>query len=174
MSYDLFAFDPGALAPDDDVMAWYQKQAEWSEPHSYTDAAVSTPKLQAFYRDLIKVFPPMNGPDAAEGDDEADTDYAIGTTILYVAFRWSKAEDARAVFVRLGQAHGVGVCEISETPAAVHRPPGEAAGQAKSGAAAISAGTRSAPGVAARETGAAAKPASGSTEEKRNEGQLYL
>src|SRR5581483_406151 len=35
MSYDILAFDPGAAPGDDDLLAWYQKQAEWSEPHSY-------------------------------------------------------------------------------------------------------------------------------------------
>jgi hypothetical protein len=124
MSYDLFAFDPDAVASDDDLMAWYQNQAKWAEPHTYLDPAVSTPTLQAFYRDLIKVFPPMNGPDAPADDDGADTDYSIGTTILYAAFRWPMADHAREVFLRLGRTHGVGVCEISESHAAIHRPAG--------------------------------------------------
>jgi hypothetical protein len=121
VSYDIFAFDITALSPDEDVLAWYQKQAEWSEPHSYDDPAVTTPKLRALYRDLIAVFPPMNGPDAPD-DDEAMTDYSIGTHIVYVGFRWSQADQAREAFIRLGAQHRVGVCEISESPAVVHQP----------------------------------------------------
>ncbi len=122
MSYDIFAFDPDTAPADANMLAWYQKQAEWSEPHSYDDPLVTTPKLRVFYRELIKVFPPMNGPDRPDDDEEADTDYAIGANILYVAFRWSKSRHAREVFLRLAQAHGVGVCEVSETGLPIHRP----------------------------------------------------
>jgi hypothetical protein len=121
MSYDIFAFDPNTAPADANLLTWYEKQAEWSEPHSYDDPAVTTPKLQAFYRELIKVFPPMNGPDSTD-DEEADTDYTIGTNILYVAFRWSKYHHAREVFLRVGQAHRVGVCEVSEAGPPIHRP----------------------------------------------------
>lgn len=53
MSYDIFAFDTDK-APDDDgeLMSWYEKQAEWSEPHTYDDDAVTTPALRAFYREI--------------------------------------------------------------------------------------------------------------------------
>jgi hypothetical protein len=173
MSYDLFAFDPSAAASDDTLLAWYHDQAEWSEPHSYLDPAVSTPSLRAFYRDLITVFPPMNGPDAPADDPDADTDYAIGTTILYACFRWSKADLAREVFIRLGQAHGVGVCEISETPAVVHRPTGAATARVSSTASTISADTHSATGVAAGEKDTTAEPES-SIPEGKTEGQIYL
>jgi hypothetical protein len=120
MSYDIFAYDPAAIDAHDDLLAWYRKQAEWSEPHSYSDPAVTTPRLRALYRDLIAVFPPMNGPDAPPDDDEAMTDYSIGAEIVYVAFRWPQADQAREAFIRLGAKHGVGVCEISESPVVVH------------------------------------------------------
>jgi hypothetical protein len=84
MSYDIFAFDPGVVPVDDDLLAWYHKQAEWSEPHSYDDPAVTTPRLRALYHDLIAVFPSMNGPDAPDDDEDAMTDYCIGMQILYV------------------------------------------------------------------------------------------
>lgn len=121
MSYDIAAFDPEA-APiaDVDMPAWFRAQNEIAQD-SYSDPAVTTPELRAFYRDIIEAFPPMNGPDAPSGDD-ADTDYCIRPGILYVSFRWGKAEQARGMFVRLGQVHGVGVYEISDSPAAIHRP----------------------------------------------------
>ena len=111
MSYDTFAFDPDTAPADADMPAWYEKQAEWSEPHAYNDPAVTTPRLRAFYRELIKVFPPMSGPDCPDDDEEADTDYTIGTNILYVAFRWSKYHHARELFLQqlqtLGKRRGV-------------------------------------------------------------------
>ncbi|OBF87921.1 hypothetical protein A5791_18505 [Mycobacterium sp. 852002-51163_SCH5372311] len=169
MSYDLLAFDPGAAPGDDELLAWYQKQAEWSEPHSYDDPAVTTPGLRAFYRDLVKIFRPLNGPDAPVDDDSADTTYAIGSSIVYVAFRWSKEEHAREVFLRLARVHGVGVCEVSETPAAIHRPAGKAT--AVSPAAAVSTDAQSVPGLATGRVDAI--PATESTDEK-GEGRLYL
>jgi hypothetical protein len=122
MSYDIFAFDPDTAPGDANMLAWYEKQAEWSESHSYQDPAVTTPKLRAFYREIIKVFPPMSGPDCPDDDEEADTDYTIGRNILYGAFRWSKYHHAREVFLQLGQVHGVGVCEVSEAGPPSHRP----------------------------------------------------
>ncbi|WP_016891308.1 hypothetical protein [Mycobacteroides abscessus] len=122
MSYDIFAFDP-AKAPSNDgeLMLWYAEQAEWSEPHSYSDDSVTTPALSAFYRDMIKAFPPMNGPHAQDTDD-ADTGYCIGYGIVYVTFRWARADDALSKFLSLGIKHKVGICEVSESPVVIHRP----------------------------------------------------
>lgn len=122
MSYDIFAFDPDKAPSDDgELMSWYEKQAEWSEPHSYDDDSVTTPALRAFYRDMIRTFPPMNGPQALDSDD-ADTDYSIGYGIIYVAFRWARADDALGKFLSLGAKRKVGVCEVSESPVIIHRP----------------------------------------------------
>ncbi len=123
MSYDIFAFDP-CKAPSDDgeLMSWYEEQAEWSEPHSYDDDSVTTPALRSFYRDMIRTFPPMNGPQALDSDD-ADTDYSIGYGIIYVAFRWARTDEALGKFLSLGVRHSVGVCEVSESPVVIYRPP---------------------------------------------------
>jgi hypothetical protein len=124
MSYDVFAFDAvGAPADDASLVAWFKDQAEWSEPHSYDDASVTTPALQAFYRELITTYPPLNGPDTPEFDDDIEfADYSIGYSIVYVGFGWSMAQQARDAFLRLGAKHQVGVCEISEDPPVIHRP----------------------------------------------------
>lgn len=173
MSYDIFAFAPEAVGADDDVLAWYQEQATWWESHPYDDPTVTTLRLQAFYRDLITVFPPMNGPDAPADDDDADTDYTFGPNVVDVAFRWAKADHAREVFIRMGQAHGVGVCEISESPAIVHRPIGAATAQAAPGAPSAGVSTGTVPGaVAGREAATEVKPALGDTDE-RIEGRFY-
>jgi hypothetical protein len=129
MSYDIFAFDvQSAPADDASLLTWYREQAKWGEPHSYDDASVTTPALRAFYREMITIYPPMNGPDAPEFDDDIEfdedievADYCIGYSIVYVAFGWSEATLARDAFVRLGAKHQVGVCEISEDPLVIHR-----------------------------------------------------
>lgn len=174
MSYDIFAFDPATAPGNDDLLAWYHQHAQDS---SY-DPAVTTPKLRALYRDLIRDFPPINGPDAATDDDDADTDYAFGRNTLYVSFRWSKFDQARDAFLQLGQAHGVGVCEISESPAVIHRPTGEATASSRASASDL--------GVASTQGKSAVEPSNGSTttnanpsshrteNEDKGEGKLYL
>jgi hypothetical protein len=124
MSYDLFAFAP-ERAPADDVslLAWFEEQAEWSEPHSYADAAVTTPALRAFYHELIDTYPPLNGPDAPEFDDHIEfASYSIGYSIVYVGFGWPVATQARELFLNLGTKHKVSICEISEKSPVLHRP----------------------------------------------------
>ncbi|TDO06554.1 hypothetical protein EV580_6654 [Mycobacterium sp. BK086] len=125
LSYDIFAFAAEGVPADDvSLLEWFKKQAEWSEPHSYDDAAVTTPALSSFYRELIGIYPPLNGSDAPEWDDDIEcADYAIGYSIIYVAFGWPVAAQARNVVLRLGAEHKVGVCEISEVPSVIHRPP---------------------------------------------------
>lgn len=121
MSYDILAFEPTAVN-DDEFSAWWEHQSQWSEDHSYDNSAVASPALQAFYTDLIREFPPMNGPDAPSDeqlDENADlekrlTDYSIGASLVYAAFAWSEAETAREVFQRIAQAHGVAVAMVSD------------------------------------------------------------
>jgi hypothetical protein len=126
LSYDIFAFNlEGAPADAVSLLAWFKDQAEWSEPHSYDDASVTTPALGAFYHELITTYPPMNGPDDPDFDNFDEnkfTDYSIGYSIVYAAFAWSVAQQARDVFLRLGTNYQVGVCEISENPPVIHRP----------------------------------------------------
>ncbi|BDE13500.1 hypothetical protein Mkiyose1665_18330 [Mycobacterium kiyosense] len=83
-------------------------------------------------------------------DGDADTDYAIGHNILYVAFRWSKADHAREVFIERGMAHGVGVCEISETPVLVSRPAAQATTQNRATASQTATSSHSIAGIASR------------------------
>ncbi|WP_234825270.1 hypothetical protein [Mycobacteroides abscessus] len=123
MSYDIFTFDPDKAPSDDgELMSWYEEQAEWSEPHSYDDDSVTTPALRAFYRDMIRSFPPMNGPQALNSAD-ADTDYSIGYGIIYATFRWSRSDEALSKFLSAGVKRRVGICEVSELPVVIYRPP---------------------------------------------------
>ncbi|MFI2363009.1 hypothetical protein [Promicromonospora sp. NPDC019610] len=121
MSYDIFAFDPGCVT-DEGFSEWWDAQSEWTEDHSYSDVGVTTADLQAFYRDLAQVFPPMNGPgapteEAIRDDPELKSrtsSYAIGTSLVYVAFAWSQVKEARRVFAALAEKYGVAVAWVSD------------------------------------------------------------
>jgi len=121
VSYDILAFDPSAVT-DPDLPEWWGQQSRWPEVHSYDRAEVTTPALRTFYADLIREFPPMNGPDAPSAEEIEQhpdlesrlTDYSIATTLIYAAFAWSKERMARDMFLRLAQSHGVAVAMISD------------------------------------------------------------
>ena len=61
MSYDLMAFEISKAPKDrEEFLKWYDKQSEWEEDHNYDDINVSSKKLQNFYKEMIKTFPPNN------------------------------------------------------------------------------------------------------------------
>jgi hypothetical protein len=114
MSYDLMVFDPSAAPRDrQEFMAWYHRQAEWSEGHSYDDPSVSTPALQKWFHDMRQYFPAMNGPYRSDADDPHVTDYCIGRCVVYVTFAWSLAEEAHDQMRSLALKHGVGFFDVS-------------------------------------------------------------
>ena len=70
MSYDLMVFDPRSAPADRAAfLAWYREQTEWTEDHGYDDPAETTVELRAWFWDMMKDFPPMNGPHASRDDD---------------------------------------------------------------------------------------------------------
>ncbi|MGH6613819.1 hypothetical protein [Sphingomonas sp.] len=132
MSYDLMVFEPDA-APTDraDFMAWYARQTEWAEPHGYQDPTTTTPRLRAWYDAMIGDYPDMNKVD---DDDDFDnpkiTDYSIGQSVIYIAFRWSVAEDAYQAVRQLAGKHLVGFFDVSSDEGEVWLPPaGRATGK---------------------------------------------
>ena len=107
MSYDLLIFEPDS-ATDEDFPQWWDRVSQWEEPHHYDSIERATPAIGAFYRDLIRAFPPFNGPDALS-DDEVDArlahglpvaDYTIGADYIYISVGWS---DANALVKIVGQ-----------------------------------------------------------------------
>ena len=118
MSYDLSMFEPAATPrTEDEFFEWWEDQAKWGEEHSYDDPVVSSPALQNWFAEAREFFPPMNGP-LALSDEEFDelsaeeearvTDYSIGRDVIYAAFAWSVAEDARKTALALAVKHKVG------------------------------------------------------------------
>lgn len=126
MSYDMMVFDPSA-APREAAafIAWFEKQAEWGENHEYEDPAVSSPALQAWFADMAREFPLMNGPLSNDDDDRAEvTDYSIGRQVIYGAFAHSVAERAHGRVQDLAEQHGVGFFDVSADEAAIVFPDG--------------------------------------------------
>ena len=108
MSYDLLIFEPDSATDDDFPRWWEQVVAQWDEPQGFSAIDGSTPAIRSFYRDLIRVFPPFNGPyalteeelDAREAEGLPVADYTIGTDFIFISVGWS---DANALVKIVGQ-----------------------------------------------------------------------
>lgn len=122
MSYDLMAFEISKAPKEkEEFFKWYDKQSEWEENHDYDDINVSSEKLQNFYKEMIKTFPPMNGANCPS-DEEIEnnpeledylTDYCIGYDVIYIAFSWSKDEEAYNLMKKLCKKYQVGFFDVS-------------------------------------------------------------
>lgn len=115
MSYDLMVFEP--LVPPRDregFMAWFREQTSWSEGHDYNDPANTSPGLRAWFIDMTKGFPAMNGPYASKDYyNNRVSDYSHGRSIIYVAFAWSEAEAAYRTTFDLAKKHKLGFYDAS-------------------------------------------------------------
>ena len=80
MSYDILIFEPDSATDEDFPRWWKQVVSQWDEPYDFSTIEGSTPAIRAFYRDLIRAFPPFNGPDALS-DDEVDARLAHGLPV---------------------------------------------------------------------------------------------
>ena len=109
-------FEPEA-APRDrpSFMVWYEAITEWSEDRDYNDPAGTTPRLRAWYEDMIEKFPNMNGSDITDeaADSSKLTDYSIAGQAIYVAFAWSEARAAFLATTSLAHKHGLGFFDAS-------------------------------------------------------------
>jgi len=128
MSYDLLVFSP-ENAPTERAafLDWWDQTSEWEEDHDYDDPAVSTPRLRAWFVEMINTFPAMNGPFSQEelpANESTVTDYSIGQFAIYAAFAWSNAEAAYDHVFKLAAKHGVGFFDASSDTGAVWLPDG--------------------------------------------------
>lgn len=126
MSYDLLVFDASA-APQgrEEFLDWYDELTEW-EDGPYDDPDTLSPKLRAWFMEIIETYPPMNGPlarhDLKEGQQAAD--YSLAPPLIYIAFSWSVAEQAFARTKELAAKHGVGFFNVSSDTSDVWNPDG--------------------------------------------------
>ena len=115
MSYDFMVFDASA-APHErkEFMRWFREQTQWKEKHDYLNHSVTTPGLKNWYFDLIKAFPPMNGPLASEEENNAKiTGYSVGKHMIYASFSLSEYEEAYALVRRMAMKHALGLFDVS-------------------------------------------------------------
>ena len=108
MSYDILIFEPDVVTDEDFPRWWKQVVSQWDEPYDFSTIEGSTPAIRAFYRDIIRTFPPFNGPyalteeelDAREAEGLPVADYTIGTDFIFISVGWS---DANALVKIVGQ-----------------------------------------------------------------------
>ena len=108
-------FDPAAAPLERAAfLAWYDKQTEWTESHGYNDPQVTAATLRSWFVDMMRDYPPMNGPLASDDvDNPRLTDYSIGREVIYAAFAWSEAEQAYKRVFGAAQTHRVGFFDVS-------------------------------------------------------------
>jgi len=118
------------VVTDDDFPQWWDRVSQWGEPRHYDSIERTTPAIRPFYRDLVRTFPPFNGPDALS-DDEVDVrlaqglpvaDYTIGEDLVYVGVSWSAANAPMTTVSELAWTHRLAVAYVSDDGAIV-RPP---------------------------------------------------
>ena len=121
MSYDILIFEPDVVT-DEDFPQWWEQVSRWEEPRDYDTTEGSTPAIRAFYRDLIRAFPPFNGPDAlsdAELEEREEqglqvADYTIGADYIYIGVGWSDANALVKIVGQMAWTQRLAVAYVSE------------------------------------------------------------
>ena len=121
MSYDILIFEPDAVT-DEDFPQWWEQVSRWEEPRDYDTTEGSTLAIRAFYRDLIRAFPPFNGPDAlsdAELEEREEqwlpvADYTIGADYIYIGVGWSDANALVKIVGQMAWTQRLAVAYVSE------------------------------------------------------------
>ena len=121
MSYDILIFEPDVVT-DEDFPQWWEQVSRWEEPRDYDTTEGSTPAIRAFYRDLIRAFPPFNGPDALSEEEleerEAEglpvADYTIGADYIYIGVGWSDADALVKIVGQMAWTHRLAVAYVSD------------------------------------------------------------
>jgi hypothetical protein len=124
MSYDLVVFE-AATAPRtrEAFLDWWDGEPQWSESHLYNNANIPSPTLRAWFQEMIRTFPPLNGPMASDNpDDPKVTDYNVGRSVINASFGWSQAEAAQRHTMELAAKHRVGVFEVSSEESEIWLP----------------------------------------------------
>jgi hypothetical protein len=102
MSYDLAMFQPRTeLRNRPAFLAWYEDRTSWNGRLDYSKLPNVTAASQAWYRKMIKTFPPLNGPNQPEDVALCAADYSVGLDIIYVAFSGERGAGAYETMFRL-------------------------------------------------------------------------
>ena len=121
MSYDILIFEPDAVT-DEDFPQWWDRVAQWDGPRDFSTIDGSTPAIRSFYRDLIRAFPPYNGPDALSEAEREEreveglpvADYTIGTDYIYISVGWSDANALVKIVGQMAWTQRLAVAYVSE------------------------------------------------------------
>ena len=121
MSYDILIFEPDAVT-DEDFPQWWEQVSRWEELRDYDTTEGSTPAIRAFYRDLIRAFPPFNGPDALSDAELEEreakglpvADYTIGADYIYIGVGWSDANALVKIVGQMAWTQRLAVAYVSE------------------------------------------------------------
>ena len=122
MSYDLLIFEPDSTTDEDFPRWWEQAVAQWDGPRDFSTIDGSTPAIRSIYRDLIRAFPPYNGPDAlSEAELEEReveglpvADYTIGADYIYISVGWSDANALVKIVGQMAWTQRLAVAYVSE------------------------------------------------------------
>ena len=122
MSYDLLIFEPDCATDEDFPRWWEQVVAQWDGPRDFSTIDGSTPAIRSIYRDLIRAFPPFNGPDALSEEELEEreneglpvADYAIGADYIYISVGWSDANALVKIVGQMAWTQRLAVAYVSE------------------------------------------------------------
>ena len=122
MSYDILIFEPDVVTDEDFPQWWEQVVSQWDDPRDFSTIDGSTPAIRSFYRDIIRTFPPINGPDALTEEEleerEAEglpvADYTIGADYIYVSVGWSDADTLVKIAGQMAWTQRLAVAYVSE------------------------------------------------------------
>jgi hypothetical protein len=126
VSYDLLVFDPTIPPRDrDGFMKWFEKLAEWGEGHDYNEPIETSDTLRAWFMEMIKEFPAMNGSFATHDyDNPKVAGCAICRHAIYTDFRWTQIDDAYRATFSLAKKHRLGFYDTSADDGQVWLPDG--------------------------------------------------
>ena len=118
MSFNLAIFNKKAAPKDMDAFRdWMDGVTVWEDDLDYDNPDNAVPELKVAFMEIIKEFPPMNGPltpsdDALDEDPELEdrlVDYSIAKDLIYASIAFSVAVDASMTFFEVAEKHGLGV-----------------------------------------------------------------
>lgn len=111
------------VAPEakNDFMEWYGDQVDQKDDYDYNNPDNTSGELKEWFNEMIKTFPPMNGPLASDDvDDPNMADYTIASDFIYITFAWSVAENAKTTAIMLAKKHGIGIFDASSKNADIY------------------------------------------------------
>lgn len=117
MSYDVAVFEPETFLRDRAAFRdWFEARTQWGARAN--DPTHATPRLQAWFEEISKTFPPMNTPNRPSFEDtdawERAIDYVFAGDMIYIAISGGRAAASYEVVSRLAAQFGIGVYAVSD------------------------------------------------------------